>query len=166
MTNTNALLDKARELCKPATDYRLAKTLDISDSTVARCRKRGGTLDNEATLKLATFLQQDFKQILALVELDRARTEKTKRFWERIAPRVLPSLVIGAVAAGGLGVSRESHSAPRYDMQSIKPAIHYAKYVMAKLQRLQAPRGFAMRWLFDRLAAIPRPMQPANAACG
>lgn len=108
MTNTIALLDKARELCSPPTDYRLAKTLEISPTTISRCRKHGGTLDNEATLKLAKFLQQDFTSILALVELDRAKTEKTKQFWDRLAPRLVPSLVIGLLATATPEVSRAS----------------------------------------------------------
>lgn len=135
MSNTNALLDKARDLCKPATDYRLAKTLEISPTTISRCRRHGGTLDNEAVLKLAAFLGQDFKSVLALVELDRAKTSRARDFWDRVAPRVFPSLVVGAVAAGGLGVSSPSRADLSYDVQVIERAIHYAKYVMGWLRR-------------------------------
>lgn len=135
MSNTIALLDKARDLCRPATDYRLAKTLEISPTTISRCRRHGGTLNNQAVLKLAAFLGQDFKSVLALVELDRATTPKERDFWDRIAPRILPPLVIGAVAAGGLGVSSPSHAYSNYDVQVIERVIHYAKYVMRWLRR-------------------------------
>lgn len=129
MTNTNALLDKARELCSPPTDYQLAKRLEISTATLARCRRRNGTLDNQATLKLAQFLQQDFKSVLALVELDRAKTDKQRNFWERVAPRLVPSFVVGALAAGLIGLSPESHSQNISVNQSLNPL-----YIMRTLK--------------------------------
>lgn len=111
-TNTNALLDKARDLCSPPTDYRLAKVLGISNSTISRCRQRGGTLDNEAAARLAAFLEQDFKTVVSLIELDRAKSPKSREFWEKLAPRMVPSLVIGLLAAApgeSGGMSPASH---------------------------------------------------------
>lgn len=94
MSNTVALLDKARNLCVPQTDYRLAKTLGIDSTTIARCRHRGGTLDNKAAHALAAFLNRDFEEVLALIELDRAKTPKQKSYWEKVAPRVIPAIFI------------------------------------------------------------------------
>lgn len=102
MNNTQALLDKARELCSPPTWYRLAKASGISQPQISRAVATGKTLDNKSVWKLAKFIGQDFEQVLSLVELDRAKKEKDREFWERIAPRVLPSLVVGLLAAAGL----------------------------------------------------------------
>lgn len=102
MNNTQALLDKARELCSPPTWYRLSKATGIPQPQVSRCIAQGKTLDNKSVWKLAKFIGQDFEQVLSLVEIDRAKKEKDREFWERIAPRVLPSLVVGLLAAAGL----------------------------------------------------------------
>lgn len=102
MNNTQALLDKARELCTPPTWYRLAKSTGISHQQISRAIASGKTLDNKSVWKLAKFIGQDFEEVLSLVELDRAKKEKDREFWERIAPRVLPSLVVGLLAAATL----------------------------------------------------------------
>lgn len=142
MSNTNALLDKARDLCVPPTDYRLSKMLGISSSTIARCRRRNGTLDNQGVYVLAKFLQQDFEHVLALVEIDRAKNEDQRAFWENIAPRLVSSLVIGVFAATSYGVSTSAHSAPAYDVPRVLPAIHYAKLL---LRLASAVRRFAVK---------------------
>lgn len=99
MTHTIQLLDKARDLCSPPTDYQLAKVLGLSRQTISRCRNHGGTLDNKAVRDLARFLEQPFETVLALVELDREKDPQRRSYWEKVAPRVVPSLVVGLVAA-------------------------------------------------------------------
>lgn len=153
MSNTCALLDKARELCQPPTDYRLARTLGISQTTIARCRHRGGTLDNKAVHALAKFLHQDFQEILALVELDRAKTPETKAFWEKLAPRVVPTLVIGLLA------SADGHSA------GMRPTSHFdTPRAVMEMDSLYIMRSL-MRWLRRRLrAAIAPAIKPGTLA--
>src|SRR5665213_618212 len=123
MTNTQRMLDRARETCLPKTWYRLSKQLDIDSTTIYRCVHRGGTLDNAAALKLAAILEQPFVEVLSLIELDRAKTPKTKAFWENVAPRVLPSLVV-AVLATATSSNLKAGTADFVNRQ----AIHYAKY--------------------------------------
>lgn len=138
-THTQRLLDKARELCSPPTDYELAKQLGISKQTVSRCRRKAGTLDNEGIVRLARFLQQDVTTILPLIELDRAKDQRTRDFWEKLAPRVVPSLVIGILAtAGGIGIPRLS-SASRFEPQRLESCL--TAYTLCEVARRM------LRWL-------------------
>jgi hypothetical protein len=133
-TNTQALLERARKLCEPPTDYRLAKTVGLSHTTISNCRLHGGTLDNAGTFRLAKFLGQNFQDVLALIELDRAKTEKQRAFWESVAPRILPSLVIGLLAAGLATKAYATHrktngegAGAEIGESAMRPNIHYAK---------------------------------------
>ena len=130
MSNTIALLDKAKDLCEPATDYRLSKRLGISHATVSRCRNRGGTLDNRAVRELALFLGQPFEDVLALIELDRAKTPKARAYWERVAPRLGAPLVVALVAALTLTYNEARAASRNVGISSTfarLQAIHYAK---------------------------------------
>lgn len=99
MTNTQQLLDNARQLCQPPTWYRLAKNTGIHNAQISRCISQGKTLDNKSVWKLSKFLGQNFEQVLSLVELDRSTRPADRAFWERIAPRILPSFVAALLAA-------------------------------------------------------------------
>lgn len=92
MSNTIELLDRARKLCSPATDYQLAKRLDISHATISRCRHRHGTLDNKAAWKLAEMLEMEPAEVIALMEADRAKRPEDRQFWERARAGVAASL--------------------------------------------------------------------------
>lgn len=100
MRNSIALIDKARSLCVPSTDYQLAKKLGISHATLSRCRHRNGTLDNEAATKLADLLQQDRYEVIAIMEAERARTPEKKAFWESQLPRLLPVVALLGITTG------------------------------------------------------------------
>lgn len=45
--NVIALLERARALCEPRTWYQLSKQTGIAETTISRCRRRGGTLDDK-----------------------------------------------------------------------------------------------------------------------
>lgn len=102
MNNTQQLLDRAREMCQPPTWYRLAKCTGIRQQQISRCVAQGKTLDNKSVWKLAKFIGQPLGDVLALVELDRAKKPSDRNFWEHVAPRILPSLVIAVLAAARL----------------------------------------------------------------
>lgn len=127
MTNTQLFLDKARQMCQPPTWYRLAKTLELNHATITRCNRRGGTLDNAAVIKLAKFLGQPLDQLLPLIELDRAKTEKQRNFWERYAPRVLPPVAFAAALAVS-GSGRANAAVRRTSHWFVTQTIPYAKY--------------------------------------
>src|SRR5262245_13690422 len=98
MTNTQKLLDKALKKCIPQSWYRLSKETGISATTLSRCMKHDTTLDNEAAVKLADFLEIDRMETIAYIEQDRAPEEK-KAWWAQQIRHALTILVALATLA-------------------------------------------------------------------
>lgn len=118
------LIDKAKTLCQPPTDYKLAKQLGIATQTISRMRHKNGTLDNEAATKLAELLGQDPYDVIAVMELERAKTPEKKAFWERKLPRFLPLVAhVGIIS----GVSYVTSKAV-LTSEVVRQLIHYAQW--------------------------------------
>lgn len=94
------MLDKAREMCSPASWYELAKRLHVKNSTLTRCRLHGGTLDNEAAYRLAQLLGQDPLDVIRVMEYERARDPDKRAFWEKQLPRLVPVVAILGIITG------------------------------------------------------------------
>lgn len=137
MRNSIALIDKARTLCAPPTDYQLAKRLGINQATVSRCRNRGGTLDNEASTRLAELLGQDPYDVIAIMELERAKTPEKKAFWESKLPRLVPLVAYLGIISG---VTQFTDSSAK-GLTITSPFIHYAKWLRFLLRRITTPRA-------------------------
>lgn len=96
--NTIALLDKAKKLCSPQTDYRLAKTLGVSVARMSNWRRGINAPDTLTAWKLAKLLKMDPSEVIAYIEEDRAIAAKDPtrvEFWKQQLPRILPSIAIG-----------------------------------------------------------------------
>jgi hypothetical protein len=102
MPNTQLLLEQVRRRCPRETDYAVAKALEMNQSNLQRvlCGKAG--LGPKAVVRVSEILQRDLKDVLVLIEEDKAKTAKDKEFWERRSPRITAALftAILAVAAG------------------------------------------------------------------
>ncbi|MHB8814996.1 MAG: helix-turn-helix transcriptional regulator [Steroidobacteraceae bacterium] len=126
MTNTQKLLDRAREMCLPPTDYQLGKRLAVSRSRLSQWRTGKTTPDNEVAWKLAKILGLPTTDVIAYFEVDRAKSPTKRAWWEAQLPRVLSSLAIAVAlcssATGG------SLSDERSTTTALQP-IHYAKYL-------------------------------------
>lgn len=135
-TNTVALLDRARKMCDPPTWYQLAKRTGIKATTMSRCRLHGKTLGDINAWKLAQLIGMDAKDVMAYMAEDRAQDEKTKTFWERQLPRLLPPIALastgtllalwGSLIGGHEGFAIAIHAAAA-QATALLP-IHYAKY--------------------------------------
>jgi transcriptional regulator with XRE-family HTH domain len=101
LSNTTDLLDKAKKLCTPQTDYRLAKTLKVSVARMSNWRRGKAHPDALACMALARHLGMEFADVLAYVEEDRARAPEAKLQWAAVLPRLLPSIAIGSFLLAG-----------------------------------------------------------------
>lgn len=130
------ILDKAREMCAPPTWYALAKRLHVQNSTLTRCRLHGGTLDNEASYRLAELLGQEPMDVIRIMEYERARDPEKRAFWEKQLPRVLP-----VVAYLGIITGTVTQLTPA-GTEVVEQAIHYAQwlYISAVLWLLASVR--------------------------
>jgi hypothetical protein len=87
MPNTPALLEQVRRRVPRETDYAVAKALEMNQSNLHRvlCGKAG--LGPKAVVRVSEILQRDLKDVLVLIEEDKAKTAKDKEFWTRRSPR-------------------------------------------------------------------------------
>jgi hypothetical protein len=140
------LIDKARSLCMPPTDYQLAKRLGINHATISRCRNRGGTLDNEASIRLANLLEQDPLDVIAVMEAERAKTPQKRAFWESRLPRVLPVVAYLGIITGVTYFTEVRGEG----LTTVSPVIDYATllYILTALtylrSRFSKTTGFAL----------------------
>lgn len=98
MRNTTKILDRARDMCSPPTDYQLAKRLEVPRATVSNWRRGINSPDNQAAWKLAKILGLPTTDVIAYFEADRARDPTKRAWWESQLPRALPSIAIASAS--------------------------------------------------------------------
>lgn len=82
MTNTQALLDEAKRISDSDTDYRLAKTLNISTAEVSMFYS-GKRFPNEyACMQIAKITGRNFEQVTAMVRIDAEKNENRRSEWK------------------------------------------------------------------------------------
>ena len=134
MRNTIALLDRARKLCIPPTDYQLAKRLEVTPQRLSNWRRQSSVPDNQVAFRLAKLLEMPTTDVIAYFEEDKAKDDKTREFWRCQLPRLLPSIAIAVTATlagqGGTLIDglRDGTTAVPFNL-STQLAIHYAQYV-------------------------------------
>lgn len=65
----------------PASDYRIAKMLDISREAVSQYRRTGNQFGVKQACKAADLLGRDPMEVIAEVEKDRAKSDSDRDFW-------------------------------------------------------------------------------------
>jgi transcriptional regulator with XRE-family HTH domain len=96
MTASNRYLDRLAAQLGGASDYRLAKVLGVAHGAVSRYRAGDGQFDVRVAWRCAELLGIDAKEIIAAVQLERAKTEKDRAFWQAVATAAA-SILLGGV---------------------------------------------------------------------
>ena len=76
------LLEHAKTRANLASDYALAKAMNIDRSIISSWRKGRKHPSNEEAVQLATLAGLDEMQVIAEIELRTAKNEKKKAFWQ------------------------------------------------------------------------------------
>lgn len=95
MHSVTELVDAARAHSNIQSDYRLAKTLDVTTHTVANWRHGRSKPDDLSCVKLANLAGLDPIYALSCVQAARATSQDVKTLWSSMASRFQSS---GAVA--------------------------------------------------------------------
>lgn len=157
MRNVPKLLDRARDLCSPPTDYQLAKKLGVSPQRVSNWRRQDSAPDNEAAWKLAHMLGMTLGDVIAYIEEDKAKTPEKRAWWTAQLPRLLSALAIAiAVSSNAIG-GELSAERSLSKAGTISPAIYYAKYISRLARQI-------MRHLAASLKTTTRSLPLASAA--
>lgn len=109
---------------RPATDYRLAKVLELTPGAISKIRSRRSTFGNETALKVAALLGEQASYVVACVNYERERSVRVRVIWEAIArAAAVGAVVVVSSVAQALGGTLP---APSSSASSVHQAIHYA----------------------------------------
>jgi transcriptional regulator with XRE-family HTH domain len=101
-------IDQVKKVNGWESDYRAAKELGLSRTTISSYRSKTPTLDEETSLKVAHALGVNPAIVLADQAIQRARTEEAKTAWSSILKVMLPKekapALAGAVIGGNGGI--------------------------------------------------------------
>ena len=123
MKTTIDYLTAVKELHGLTSDYQLAKALRVRSSAIANYRAGRSGMDAMTAVRVAELLNVPPLEVLAHVEIERARTPAARNFWMRYAASVALAVVsfAGAVtpppaSAGTLQNPNSANSAAQYTL--------------------------------------------------
>jgi hypothetical protein len=102
MPNTDRLLEQVRRVVPRHTDYAIAKALEMNQSDLGRvmCGKQG--LGVKAAVRISELLQRDLRDVIVLIEEDKATRPKDIDFWSARSPRITAAVAIAALAVAAV----------------------------------------------------------------
>jgi hypothetical protein len=93
MPNTDRLLEQVRRVVPRHTDYAIAKALGMHQSDLLRVFAGKQGLGLKAAIRISELLQRDFRDIVVLIEEDKATRPKDVEFWGARSPRITASIL-------------------------------------------------------------------------
>lgn len=132
MRTVNELLDKVKANSGIQSDYRLAKTLNLSLNTMSNYRHGRSRPDDLVLSKLAELggIPADEVELLAVtLQADRAATAEAREMWQRIAARLMAGTVhsslFAVLVALGLFTTPPNAHAVVTDVSTTGQSVYY-----------------------------------------
>lgn len=97
---TNHYLDEVKLRHDLASDYALAKLLNVSPSRIGNYRGSRAIMDNTICVKVAELLAKNPMEVIAAAELERAKRDDVKKVWLRYAAALILAVSAGAPQDG------------------------------------------------------------------
>lgn len=91
MLSTLELLDRAKTAAGNVSDYRLAQLLGVPQTTVSNYRTGRSRPENPISMRLAELCGLDPVEVVAAVNLERAKSEPDRELWGLILARCRPT---------------------------------------------------------------------------
>ena len=170
MRTVNELLDQVRANAGIQSDYRLAKTLNLTANTIANYRHGRSRPDDLVLSKLAELggIPADQVELLAVtLQAERASTDEARALWQRIAARLQAGAVHGwllaCLVALGFITTPPNAVAAVTDLQSAnsRGSVYYVNKLLALLRAfLRTTRGQVIGKL-----ASPQQHRDSHVSC-
>lgn len=122
MENLDEILDEAKKASNAASDSDLARKMGISQPTMAHYRSRRSTPDAYALMQLQKILKKDARELLAIIEAERAKDEKRREYWQDVKKsfRTTSAATLATVALFlSIGQPNKADAAESYSNLSI-----------------------------------------------
>lgn len=138
MNNTQQLLARVRAALPAvrkdvASNYALGEALNVQQTQLKRWLKGQGFPGNEAAFRIATILGLDAKDVIALIEEDRADTEEARSYWRSLCtPRVQQAFDAATKTAAALALAlvlmpvEKTNASQILENQGLYKNMHYA----------------------------------------
>lgn len=84
MSNTLKLIERVRSLTDTGTDYAVAKMLGMQQSYLIEVKKGRRFPGQKAQLRLADLLKIDLRDVMALINEDKAKSEAERLHWRSL----------------------------------------------------------------------------------
>lgn len=81
--NATEWLEKAKNKLKINSDYELAKVIGIRASAITNIKKRSSGIDNYVASRLEDILELRPMTIIIDMEIQKAKTEEKRKYWEK-----------------------------------------------------------------------------------
>ena len=126
MNTTIQFIDAVKSKHGIASDYALAKFLEVKQQTVSGYRQGKVFLGDETAIKVAKVLEVEPASVLAAVHAERAKTEEEKAVWKLIYEK------LGGIAAGALIAITASSAVPTPASAADKGLANSVYYVKSR----------------------------------
>lgn len=94
MERTIDFIERLRASNDGATDYRLAKILDISKSSMVKYTKHQGSMSDSVAKRVAIELDIDPAYVVSCVAAEKCKDSETVKIWERISSQFAASVLL------------------------------------------------------------------------
>ena len=105
---TNEYLDAAKKRLNVASDYALAKWLEIKPSRISEYRSGKHGMDNYTAARLANLLEINPLQVIADTNAEREKCDKRREFWQKLVKTQTCTTLVIVLLFSGLTVLHET----------------------------------------------------------
>ena len=160
--NTSELLDLAKQRHQ-VSDYGLAKLLQVGPSTVGNYRQGRSHPDDRIATRLAELAELDPGQVVAWLQVERAKDDETRNLWRGIAARLARSTPAALCLAVMISAAPDTRANSFHANISNSPADNMSGQSVYYVKLRRAWRRLAA--MLARLAGAPVrvPCPPALA---
>lgn len=105
MNTIDEIIDEAKKGIGVESDRQLALHIGLTPQSVNQWRKKTSSPDMYALMQLQKILQRDARELSAIIEAERAKTEERRGYWEDVKRAFSKSaLSIAVVAAATIAL--------------------------------------------------------------
>ncbi|GGP24434.1 hypothetical protein [Silvimonas amylolytica] len=126
MNTLDEIIDEAKKQIGTESDRQLALHIGLTPQSVSQWRKKTSSPDMYALMKLQDILKRDARELSAIIEAERAKSEEKRGFWEGIkrdfSKNTLPVALVVATTlalAGGGQTDRSALSLTGYKSKAM-----------------------------------------------
>lgn len=161
--NTGQLLDLARDKVG-GSDYRLAMTLGVGQSTLSNYRNGRSRPDDRMARRLAELADLDPGQVAAWLQVERAKDDDSRAMWRDIAQRLAKSAAVGLVAGIGVSITPDAGAMSNIGGVSTYSTTHNIQSARLYIMSTRRRRGLVelVRLVGRRLADLIGPRGDAG----